>query len=736
MFEKNKIIKIASKFINSTHSPIFLTGRAGTGKTTFLRQISQQTHKNTIITAPTGIAALNAGGVTLHSLFQLPFGTFIPDDAFNAAIPQNFQYQTPESLITNLKMHATKRNLLKKLELLIIDEVSMLRADILDAVDNTLRWARQQRNNPFGGVQILFIGDLQQLPPVVKDQEWQLLCHYYKSLFFFDALVLQNYPLVHIELEKIYRQADTQFINILNNLRDNALTKQDISLLNRHYQPDFRPEPQDGYIYLSTHNYKTEEINQQALEQLPAQPVQYQAEIKGKFDENIYPVDALLTLKINAQVMFVKNDPSGQQLFFNGKIGLVQKLEEDKITVKCEDGVITVAKYKWDNIRYTPNQETNQIEEESIGQFIQFPLKLAWAITIHKSQGLTFDKAIIDVSQAFAAGQVYVALSRLTTLNGLILTAPFNKAIIQQDSALQTFSQQKPDIETLETAYQQASKDYLKQEVMNAFNFHGLMNEYLYHLQTYRKDAVRSEKQKHLQKVKKLQPDLQSTIEVAEKFSKQLQRILQEQTIDLAFLQTRVSAAKGYFEPLLQDFANQITTLLTEIKTIKGVKTYINELQGLRSLFNGQLKKIYKAVALIEATMQQSELTKETLPLPTQMKTTNHQEQKAPPAKQKVDTKTQTLEKFQAGKTIETIAEERGLAVSTIFGHIAHWIKQGEIEAEAILPVEDVSEMLEVFKRLQTDRLTEVREALGGKYSFEELRLVQARWKRELANVQ
>nr|MDQ3048002.1 AAA family ATPase [Bacteroidota bacterium] len=399
-----------SRFINQTNKNVFLTGKAGTGKTTLLRNIVSTTYKKCLIAAPTGIAAINAGGVTIHSLFQLPFGGFIPVKE-TQTLHNNTKLNDPVSLIRHLQMHDNKRKLLRELELLIIDEVSMLRADLLDAIDLVLRHVR--RNNlPFGGVQMLFIGDMLQLPPVVKDDEWQVLRPYYNSAYFFDAVVLQKNKPVYIELDKIFRQADQRFVDLLNHLRNNELTRSDFDLLNTFYKPGYKHDPSDGYITLTTHNYKAIELNRRFLDKLQGTSRFFDAQVQDDFNENAFPLERKLELKIGAQVMFVKNDPSGNQKFFNGKIGFVASLTDD-IEVKFNDGSpsVIVSRYEWKNVKYKINEKSKEIEENIAGTFSHYPIKLAWAITVHKSQGLTFDKAIIDIGDAFAPGQVYVALS-------------------------------------------------------------------------------------------------------------------------------------------------------------------------------------------------------------------------------------------------------------------------------------------------------------------------------------
>ncbi|MFO0435098.1 MAG: ATP-dependent RecD-like DNA helicase, partial [Sphingobacteriaceae bacterium] len=451
---------LASKFINQTNRHVFLTGKAGTGKTTFLKYIIQHTHKKAAIVAPTGIAAINAGGTTIHSMFQLPFGSFVPVQSYQQKGGSFIQLNDRQSLFKNHQMNKTKRAIIRELELLIIDEVSMLRADLLDAIDAMMRSVRGRTYLPFGGVQVLFIGDMYQLPPVVKDEEWQVLSEFYKSIYFFDSIVLQNDPPIYIELDKIYRQNDQQFISVLNNLRDNKVTRTDVELLNRYYKPQFKQQVNDNYITLTTHNHKANKINKDFLAELKGDSFYYQAEIKDDYPENLFPLEQTLELKKGSQVMFIKNDISGNQNYFNGKLAKVVDLSNKEIFVEFEDGQkIKLEKYKWENKRYIVNDLTNEIEEEVIGEFVHYPVKLAWAITVHKSQGLTFDKAIIDVADAFAPGQVYVALSRLRDLNGLILTSPINFNSISSDQHVTDFSNTKNEGAELEV---QLNNDTIK----------------------------------------------------------------------------------------------------------------------------------------------------------------------------------------------------------------------------------------------------------------------------------
>lgn len=407
-------------FINKTHRNIFLTGKAGTGKTTLLHRIIKDTHKNTAVVAPTGIAAINAKGTTIHSLFQIPPGMFLPDDNIKPTF-QNHFFLTPSTIASQIKLNQEKKKLLKNLELLVIDEVSMLRCDLLDMMDEVLKNVRKN-SYAFGGVQVLFIGDLLQLPPVVRQEEWSYLQNYYKGVFFFHARVLQNNQPLYVELDKIYRQDDSVFISILNNLRHNILEEKDIKILNQYVKPNFKASKNDGYITLTTHNSQADAINQKEMERLEGKSFEFQAEIIDNFPPSMYPIEASLILKKDAQVMFIKNDISAEKKFYNGKIGQVVSISDQEIIVKLdgEDTLIDVPKYEWQNVNYVLDPLTNKVKEEVLGTFTQYPLRTAWAITVHKSQGLTFEKAVLNLGQVFAPGQAYVALSRLKSLNGLV----------------------------------------------------------------------------------------------------------------------------------------------------------------------------------------------------------------------------------------------------------------------------------------------------------------------------
>ncbi len=507
----NHELQLAGDFVQYTGCNIFLTGKAGTGKTTFLHNLQKNTAKRMIITAPTGVAAINAGGVTLHSFFQLPFGPFVPG---SETYERNKQRQ--------FRFSKEKKRIIQSLDLLVIDEISMVRADLLDAVDATLR--RHRRNNqPFGGVQLLMIGDLHQLSPVAKQDEWQLLKQHYDSVYFFSSQALAQTELLPIELKHIYRQSDSRFIKLLNLVRDNRLDEPSIAELNRRYIPDFIPEG-EGYITLTTHNRSAESINQTRLAALAQKEHRFKAEISGDFPEHVYPTSATLLLKKGAQVMFVRNDPSAEKLYYNGKIGTISKISGKKISVICpgDKQTIVVEPVDWQNIKYTVNEENKEIEENIIGKFEQYPLKLAWAITIHKSQGLTFEKAIIDAKAAFAHGQVYVALSRCKTLEGMVLSSPISSRGVETDKEVLRFDENIQQNPPSESRLQAAKINYQHQLLLDCFDFSLLSNRlgYLARLVLGNASVVQVSGVTDIGLVKKMATD--DIIVVSENFKRQL----------------------------------------------------------------------------------------------------------------------------------------------------------------------------------------------------------------------
>ncbi len=467
---ENERLKIAFDFVEKTNKNIFLTGKAGTGKTTFLQRVKNTVNKKMIVVAPTGVAAINAGGVTIHSFFQLPFGPIIPN---NIDLEGNLVLSPNQpGNISTQRFSRQKIDIIKNLNLLIIDEISMVRADILDGIDTILKRVRKNIE-PFGGVQLLMIGDMQQLAPVVTDELWSILSQYYENCFFFNSRTLQSTNFVCIELTEVFRQTDTHYIHILNKIRDNKLSPDDFDELNTKYISNIDSIDTNGYITLTTHNYQSQKINDSKLARINEEPHFFNAVIKGEFPEYLFPTLKKLELKKGSQVMFVKNDSSPEKLYFNGKIGIIVNIIKDKIIVKCKDdkNAITVTTEKWENIKYEIDENTKQIKEKVIGTFTQYPLKLAWAITIHKSQGLTFDKIIVDAHSAFAFGQVYVALSRCRTMDGLILTSTLNDNCIITNSTLIEFNNIIKDKQPDKQFFENAIYEYKLSLLLELFDF-------------------------------------------------------------------------------------------------------------------------------------------------------------------------------------------------------------------------------------------------------------------------
>ena len=464
--EMNEQTQLAWDIIETTNTNLFLTGKAGTGKTTFLRRLKTESSKRIVVVAPTGIAAINAGGVTIHSFFQLSFAPFIPDA----------QYKTKEQ---QYRFSKQKIRVIQSIDTLVIDEISMVRADLLDAVDSVLRRFRKNQM-PFGGVQMVMIGDLGQLAPVAKDDEWQMLSRYYATPYFFSSLALQRTRYAIVELKTVYRQNDQRFLDILNKVRDNRADASVLAALNSRYVPGFQPKVEDGYIRLTTHNYQAQQVNERQLALLPGTVYTYKAKIDGKYPEMLFPTDETLCLKNGAQVMFVKNDSSPEKAFYNGMIGTVCSIGSDGFTVRGKDtgALIKVEREEWENTRYVINERTNEITEEVDGTFSQFPVKTAWAITVHKSQGLTFDRAIIDVQHAFTHGQTYVALSRCRTLDGLVLSAPLPMTAIIRDGAVDEYVNHAVEHTPSASQIEMLKRDYFLSVVSELFDFRPLMDDF------------------------------------------------------------------------------------------------------------------------------------------------------------------------------------------------------------------------------------------------------------------
>ena len=805
----NKELELAWEFVNNTNRSVFLTGKAGTGKTTFLHKLKMNSLKRLVVVAPTGVAAINAKGVTIHSFFQMPFGPIFPDTDLNNT--GGF----------NRKFSKTKINIIKSMDLLVIDEISMVRADLLDGIDRTLRRFRN-RNKVFGGVQVLMIGDLQQLSPVIKDNEWELLKHIYSNGFFFSSQAFQKCQAITIELKHIYRQENPKFIEILNEIRNNRLSETADSELNKRFIPNFTPQPDAGYISLTTHNNKADATNNSELDKLSTKSFTYKAKVEGKFPEISYPNSESLKLKVGAQVMFIKNDSGPEKRYFNGKIGKIIHLEKDEVVVHCpdDDFNINVTPEIWENINYTVDAETKAISEEKIGSFTQMPLRLAWSITIHKSQGLTFERAIIDAQGAFAHGQTYVALSRCKSLEGLVLKSKIDSSQIINDQNVLLFNKNaeanEPDASILEAS----QKMYQLDLIFEIFDFYQFLYPLNRVLDIFYKN--RGSIEGHLEApIQTIKNTVTNFLKVSNGFNAQLKHLLDVEGLPEVseVVQERFKKAILYFKtetetnivaPLKafgfttdnkaigEDLTKNIDTIeeLLETKLL-----YFNGFSNgfltkeflelrVKSVFNTKEKpkKVRKSIIDGTTNVELFELLRElrndiahendlvhyqvftqralyemceTLPLTKKellkvndmgktrvekygeailkvIKTfceendieTSHDGDDdfeiSIPKKQrdKGDTKRISLEMFKAGKSVFEIAEERGYVPSTITNHLASFITTGEIKVSDLMPMAHYNSLKERIPQTTFENLTDLKNKLDDKYSYEELRLV------------
>lgn len=742
------------QFINQTNKPVFLTGKAGTGKTTLLKKLISETHKNAVVVAPTGIAALNAGGVTIHSFFQLPFAGFIP--TFDAPpYPESCRIETKETLVRHHSMNKRRLQMLRNLELLVIDEVSMLRADLLDAMDWTLRKTRHN-NSPFGGVQVLFIGDLQQLPPVVKAEEWQVLSKHYAGWYFFYAHVLREAMPVYVELKTVYRQQDQLFVDILNKLRNNVLTEVDRAVLNERVKPKADPMNEEGLILLTTHNHKADRINTEALTRLETPSFSYEAQITGEFPPHMYPVDLAIQLKVGAQVMFIKNDTALIKQYYNGKMGTVERLSKNEVFVHFleEKKTIAVERFEWMNMRFTFDESTRQIEEECVGTFSQYPLRLAWAITIHKSQGLSFDKAIIDVSEVFAPGQAYVALSRLRSLNGLVLNNPIPSQQLDTDPAILQFSANERSLEELAHVLKDGTLDFLFQYLFSSFDWYQVLNEIERFDREIQPFTSRSEKGKlkpwwttNAQRCAELQ-------NVSRSFRNQLEKI-HSSAVDLNYLYDRVEAAFMYFHERTDALCTTIMSKRVELEKKKKTFTISEDLLVIEDLLIDKIYQLNKCRKMMDGIIQQKAFTKSffqadgildyrkvkllslkhtktTAPtlLDEDDQTTIvvNKRKSTPKEKQALSTFDRTLVLIKEGVSLAEIAVQRSLSESTIARHVEELIKSEKLEIQEVLSEETLEILASIKEDINQLGLTELKEQLNDNVTYDQLRWYKAHW--------
>lgn len=746
-------LELAARFVNNTGVPIFLTGKAGTGKTTFLRELARRTHKRFVVLAPTGIAALNARGVTIHSQFLLPFGSFLPVREPEGNYTDRYGFFTQQTLARKHPLNQVRRNVLKSVDLLVIDEVSMLRSDILDAIDYRMRSVKRNYKTPFGGVQVLFIGDLYQLPPVVKDEEWSVLSRFYNSMHFFEAKALQNSGMVYLELDKIFRQQDEVFIRVLNNLRDNRCTPEDVRVLNSHYKTLDEIQSLPPCITLTTHNYKADEINLRELRSLDSESFFYDAEIEKDFPESLFPLPESIELKVGARVMFIKNDTSGLSSYFNGKLATVIDLSPEEIKVEMDDSQeeFYLKKELWENKKYKINPETKELEEEVVGTFSQYPIKLAWAVTVHKSQGLTFDRAIVDVGQAFAPGQVYVALSRLRSLDGLVLRTRVREDVIYSDPKVVDFTVGKSQGQNLEETLSKSQFAYLLHLAESTFEFDSLVKS-LSQFDKENESSLEFEEEDIRKDLPQLYQLLEAELENSSKFRTQLHALIHHQKVER--LLERVEKGTAYYLDLLEKVLAILIRHQLKIEHFSRIKTYQNGLEELeleilqkygsisrsgrlmKSILEGKMAGKMEDLDFKLEVLRKSlvdSIRKELPPREGGKNKTGRKKAKEKPTKEKKeDTKLHSIRLFLEGKTPAEIAQERGYVESTIMGHLAHGVKLGKIELEALVDSKTISEIIHVEEKLSS--LKEYFEHFEGKYDYGTLRLVLYTQQREGLN--
>jgi hypothetical protein len=708
---------LALDFILHTSRSVFLTGKAGTGKTTLLKKIRESTHKKCVVLAPTGVAAINAGGSTIHSFLNIPpYGPFLP---INRNELPSGSIIDRRRLFQNIRMSADKREMINDLEMIIIDEVSMVRCDLLDAVDVLLRTFRQKHQLPFGGVQMVFIGDLFQLPPVVKDHEWPILAEFYSSPFFFDARALADRPPLTIELTNVYRQRDQRFINLLNNIRGNEIEEWDMNLLEERFDPGFHPEAGSDCIVLTTHNYKADAINVAELNKIPKAAELIKGKIEGEFPENALPAEMELYLKEGAQVMFIRNDYDEQPRFFNGKIAAVSRIENGDVfvTFRDQEGEMKVPRVEWRNVRYTYDTEKEKIIEDALGTFEQLPLRLAWAITIHKSQGLTFEKAVIDVGDSFAPGQVYVALSRCVSMEGLVLRSRVRPDSLRVDSRVLEFVSRCSNSEVLQALLEKEKRAHQREGLLRAFDFTKLSTVIDAHVAFIPGKKITDYKSA-VDLGESLKARIAAIISVATRFQIQLSSMVNDGAeADDTQLKERVKKAIGYFAA---ELTNGLLIPINAQMEKRGPKTkkYIIQLRGLKAAAVRrleQLKHIYLGDELLSTGIAFPDLDKE------------NRELAKPVRGEKVlkgNSQRETLELHQKGIALGKIAELRGLSLSTVIGHLAEFVSSGIVGIEALVPTQKADVIAQALNDLKGEPLVLVKSKLGNDYSYAEIKAV------------
>ena len=720
--EGNAELRTAWEFVEKTGKSVFLTGKAGTGKTTFLKKVVAESKKRVVVVAPTGIAAINAGGVTIHSFFQLPLHPFIP----GMKIESKFAFSKE------------KRSIIKTIDILVIDEVSMVRSDLMDAIDSVLRRFRN-RYKPFGGVQLLLIGDLQQLSPVVTDEDVQFLSQYYPSPYFFGSRALSQVDYVTIELKEVYRQQDLEFISILNSVRSGHPSADVIRALNSRYDPHFSPAADEGYIRLTTHNQIADDYNARQLSLIDEPLHSFDAEISGSFPESSYPIDFRLELKAGAQVMFVKNDPSSEKRYYNGKIGVITDFYEEYILVQCpgDEEKIAVEPLEWENSRYVINEQTQELDSEVLGIFRQYPLRLAWAITIHKSQGLTFDKAIIDAASSFASGQVYVALSRCRTLDGMVLATPLRQDSVITDLRVEDYieGQEAAAARSL-SRLDSIKEEYYKELLGELFDFKelaSLQKRMLGVSVDFPSGSVVGLAQKHNDILNALNGEV---LPLGLKWQKLIAQKPFEEIIDEGFSQ-RIRNGCAYFLEHLDaaygDFLEKTKVIKAENKEL--VKRYGNiwndldfELKVIRLLMKSMSLQTFTTETYLrerqKAVYDAADIVPKSLKTPKKAA-------KASPVKtgkeKKEDTKVTTFKLYKQGRSIKEISKERDLTQQTVVKHLAHYVAKGMIAVDELVSDSKAETVREVIESVGTAKgLAAIKEACPSDITYQDIVLVIA----------
>ena len=688
--------------IEHTNRSVFLTGKAGTGKTTFLNDFVKKTRKKYIVVAPTGIAAINAGGVTIHSMFGLPLRTFLPTtDRIDGSLANNIA-----DLMPHFKYRKDKLKLLREVEVLIIDEVSMLRADVLDMMDFSLRFIRRN-NQRFGGVQMLFIGDLYQLPPVVRDEHILKIC--YQSPFFFDSHAVKDIPLLTIELTKVYRQSDEKFLDILNAIRDGDVANINFDVLNERYDPDFKAGT-ESYVYLCSHNRMADEINQEKLAEIDLTVKTYEAKLFGDFKENQFPNEQFLELKVGAQVMFIRNDITGEKKYFNGKLGEITSLDDNEIKVVLDgsEREIVVKREVWEQKKYFLDTEKN-IKEEVLGSFEQFPIKLAWAVTIHKSQGLTFDNVIIDAGKSFTAGQVYVALSRCRTLEGIVLKSKITPEVIFKDNRILQFQGNTFANDNVEAILNREKYDYSIKKVLRTVNCLWFLNE----VEEWNKLSITTKSIDHV-KTNQLYLQLKHEIVNLGKIFEKLERVISQKVNNFienkeewSEIESKTKGAVNFFFTEIRDKVfNPLKEFYAEIKGTKGLKQYNEVFRDWLEDTEEYLNSL-KEVHLLETKLLDEKNDKEI-----NLKIA------------KVPSQVLTFQLFEQGKTIGEIAMERGLVKETVIGHLAKFAEQGLLDISRVITSDKIKAFENEFYKNPHETLTEWKNALPNDFEFNEIRIL------------